>query len=159
MFQVPKAGSTTWVYNMLKLARRNQTKHAVNDKAGTSSKVRLNTQDKDNELMKQTFDEMHEEMRQYYPVPKDLGEVQEKALTFHVVGPTPFILFIFLDALLLCSFPSFSSFPSTSTFAQHPPLIHLLPLDAASPGAPALGLQGQAGGRKQHSLQPTLWKG
>ena len=39
-----------------------------------------------------TDDLLHEELRRYYPVPKNLEEVEEQALTFHVVSNMVFHL-------------------------------------------------------------------
>ena len=41
-----------------------------------------------------TDDLLHEELRRYYPVPKNLEEVGEQALTFHVVSNMVFDLCI-----------------------------------------------------------------
>ena len=44
-----------------------------------------------------TDDLLHEELRRYYPVPKNLEEVEEQALTFHVVSNIVFDLCISQD--------------------------------------------------------------
>ena len=44
-----------------------------------------------------TDDLLHEELRRYYPVPKNLEEVEEQALTFHVVSNMVFDLCISQD--------------------------------------------------------------
>ena len=92
--QVPKAGSTTWVYNMLVLAgsplvntsskplahKASQTGEELPSDRGEGNKV----DQLDRDLS--TDDLLHEELRRYYPVPKNLEEVEEQALTFHVVS-------------------------------------------------------------------------
>ena len=96
--QVPKAGSTTWVYNMLVLAgsplvntsskplahQASQTAEELPPARGEGNKVdqdHVDLLDKD----VSTDDLLHEELRRYYPVPKNLEEVEKQALTFHVV--------------------------------------------------------------------------
>ena len=96
--QVPKAGSTTWVYNMLVLAgsplvntssktlahQASQTAEELPADRGEGNKVDQDHVDQlDRDLS--TDDLLHEELRRYYPVPKNLEEVEKQALTFHVV--------------------------------------------------------------------------
>ena len=105
--QVPKAGSTTWVYNMLVLAgsplvntsskplahKASQTGEELPSDRGEGNKVDQDHVDQlDRNLS--TDDLLHEELRRYYPVPKNLEEVEEQALTFHVVSNWVFDLCI-----------------------------------------------------------------
>ena len=96
--QVPKAGSTTWVYNMLVLAgsplvntssqplahQAAQTAEVLPPDRGEDKVEQDHVDQLDRNLS--TDDLLHEELRRYYPVPKNLEMVEEQALTFHVVS-------------------------------------------------------------------------
>ena len=102
--QVPKAGSTTWVYNMLVLAgsplvntsskplahQASQTAEELPPDRGEGKVEQDHVVQLDRDLS--TDDLLHEELRRYYPVPKNLEEVEEQALTFHVVSSMVFDL-------------------------------------------------------------------
>ena len=104
--QVPKAGSTTWVYNMLVLAgsplvntsskplahQASQTAEELPPDRGEGKVDQDHVDQLDRDLS--TDDLLHEELRRYYPVPKNLEEVEEQALTFHVVSNWVFDLCI-----------------------------------------------------------------
>ena len=95
--QVPKAGSTTWVYNMLVLAgsplvntsskplahQASQTAEDLPPDRGEGKVDQDHVDQLDRDLS--TDDLLHEELRRYYPVAKNLEEVEKQALTFHVV--------------------------------------------------------------------------
>ena len=104
--QVPKAGSTTWVYNMLVLAgsplvntsskplahQASQTAEELPPDRGEGKVDQDHVDQLDRNLS--TDDLLHEELRRYYPVPKNLEEVEKQALTFHVVSNMVFDLCI-----------------------------------------------------------------
>jgi len=95
--KVPKAGSTTWVYNMLMLAES----QLVNNSSTTSSGRKLSSTDLSSSQSSLSEDDlMHVELRRHYPVPKNLKEVEKQALTFHVVRhPLERLLSAFRDKL------------------------------------------------------------
>jgi len=110
--KVPKAGSTTWVYNMLMLAES----HIVNTSSTATGRQpmstgllshqstergpdRQHTSEKSDTRLSED-DLMHVELRRHYPVPKNLVEVEKQALTFHVVRhPLERLLSAFRDKL------------------------------------------------------------
>ena len=89
--QVPKAGSTTWVYNMLQLAKNTSSSAPPDARQQPYSAPQSTERAPDRLLLHapQTQlsedDLMHEELRRHYPVSKNLNEVEKQALTFHVV--------------------------------------------------------------------------
>ena len=101
--QVPKAGSTTWVYNMLVLAGsplvNTSSQPLAHQAAQTAEVLPPDRGDHVDQLDRNlsTDDLLHEELRRYYPVPKNFEEVEEQALTFHVVSNMVFDLCISQD--------------------------------------------------------------
>ena len=95
---MPKAGSTTWVYNMLMLAESQLVNTSSTTSSGrkpsstdlSSSQSSERGSDSQHAFEKSDTglsedDLMHVELRRHYPVPKNLKEVEKQALTFHVV--------------------------------------------------------------------------
>jgi len=89
--KVPKAGSTTWVYNMLQLAKNTSSSAPPDARQQPYSTPQSTERAPDGLLLHapqiqlSEDDLMHEELRRHYPVPKSFNEVEKQALTFHVV--------------------------------------------------------------------------
>ena len=107
---MPKAGSTTWVYNMLILTESHLVNNSSTGRQPSSTvplsahqssergPERLQAPEKSETRLSED-DLMHEELRRHYPVPKNLDEVEKQALTFHVVSLKEMLVVVTSDQI------------------------------------------------------------